>query len=503
MAKTSARKVMASIAAASAFALVISACGSDSNTAAPTTPPTTSAPTTSAGPDTSTAPSGSVEPSGSTEPSGSVEPSGSGSVAPPATDPDWCNTLKTQFPDISGKTVSIYTSIVAPEDKPQIDSYKAFEECSGVTVNYEGSKEFETQLQVRVSSANPPDLAYIPQPGLLKTLVEGTGAVKPAPAGVVANVDKWFGPDWKSYGTVNNIFFAAPLGANVKSFVWYSPKQFAAKGYTVPTTYEELIALSDKIAADGTKPWCVGIESGVATGWPLTDWLEDFMLRVNGPDVYDQWQTHKIPFNDPKVVAALDKVGEIVRNDKYVNAGLGDVASIAATKFQDAGLGIPSGKCFLHRQASFYAANYPAGTDISENGDVFAFYLPAITTDFGKPVLGGGEFVAAFSDRPEVQAFQTYLSSDTWANEKAKATPGGGWLSANKGLDIANLKNPIDALSAQILQDPQATFRFDASDLMPSAVGSDSFFKGMTTWVRDNASSQSVLDTIEASWPAN
>ncbi|AZI59653.1 carbohydrate ABC transporter substrate-binding protein [Nakamurella antarctica] len=491
---TSVRKAL--IAGSAATALLLSACGS-SDTAATPAASSTAAAATSAG-------SSEAMTSEAMTSEAMTDGSAAGSSgAPAATDAAWCDTLKSQFADISGKSVSVYTSIVAPEDKPQIDSYKAFEACTGVKVNYEGSKEFETQLKVRVSSANPPDIAFIPQPGLLKTLVEETGAVKPAPKSVADNVDKWFGKDWKSYGTVNDIFFAAPLGANVKSFVWYSPKVFKEKGYTVPTTYKELIALSDKIVADGKKPWCAGIESGVATGWTLTDWLEDYMLRVNGPDVYDQWISHKIPFNDPKVVAALEKVGEIVRNPAYMNAGIGDVASIAATKFQDGGLGVATGTCFLHRQASFYAANFPAGTKIAEDGDVFAFYLPAISEDFGKPVEGGGEFVAAFSDRPEVQAFQTYLSSDTWANEKAKATPGGGWVSANKGLDVANLTTPIDALSAKILQDPKTVFRFDASDLMPSAVGSDSFFKGMTTWVRDNASSQSVLDTIEASWPAS
>lgn len=483
---TRTRTRLALVAFTSAAALVMSACGSDTPSASPGT----------------TAPASAPSPAAT---SGETSPAATAGSTPAPTGGDWCETLKTQFPDITGKSVSVYTSIVAPEDQPHIDSYKPFEECTGVKVNYEGSKEFETQLKVRAGSGNPPDIAYIPQPGLLQTLVDETGAVKAAPASVAANVDKWFGPDWKKYGTVADTFYAAPIGANVKSFVWYSPKTFKEKGYTVPTTWDELKTLTDKIVADNAadpsvKPWCAGVESGVATGWPLTDWLEDFMLRENGPEVYDQWQNHEIPFNDPKVKTALDKVGEIVRDPKYVNGGFGDVSTIAATKFQEGGLPILKGKCFMHRQASFYAANFPKGTDVSEDGEIFAFYLPAFSDQFGKPVLGGGEFAAAFTDRPEVQAFQTYLSSDVWSNEKAKVSEG-GWLSANKGLDVANVKSPIDKLSVEILQDPDATFRFDASDLMPSAVGSDSFFKGMTTWIRDNAESQTVLDQIESSWP--
>ena len=131
----------------------------------------------------------------------------------------------------------------------------------------------------------------------------------------------------------------------------------------------------------------------------------------------------------------------------------------------------------MHRQASFYANFFPKGTKVEEGGKVFAFYLPTTNEDNGKPVLGGGEFIAAFNDSPEVQAFQTYLSSDTWANEKAKATPSGGWVSANKGLDVNNLVSPIDKLAGEILQDPDAVFRFDGSDLMPGAVGAGSFWK--------------------------
>jgi alpha-glucoside transport system substrate-binding protein len=408
----------------------------------------------------------------------------------------------TDFGDLSGKEINVYTSITAPEDQPQIDSYKLFEGCTGAKVNYEGSKEFEAQLVVRVKSGNPPDIAYVPQPGLLSTLVKDTGKVVAAPDSVSENVDEFFGEDWKNYGTVDGTFYAAPLGANVKSFVWYSPGMFKENGWEVPQTWDDMLALSDKIAASGIKPWCAGIESGEATGWPATDWLEDAVLRDAGADVYDQWVAHEIPFNDQAIVDSLDRVGGILKNDKYVNGGIGDVESIATTAFQEAGLPILDGKCAMHRQASFYAANWPEGTTVAEDGDVFAFYLPTTNEDNGKPVLGGGEFVAAFSDKPEVQAFQTYLSTDTWANEKAKNTPAGGWVSANKGLDINNLVSPIDRLSGETLQDPEAVFRFDGSDQMPGAVGAGTFWKEMTAWITGQ-SSQDALDKIEGSWPSS
>ena len=412
-----------------------------------------------------------------------------------------------QYGDLKGKTVSVYTSIVTPEDTPHIDSYKPFEECTGAKITYEGSKEFEAQLLVKIKSGAAPDIAYIPQPGLLSTIAKDyPDALVEASAGTVANVDKYYSPSWKTYGTVDGTFYAAPLGANVKSFVWYSPKQFEKNGYTVPTTWDELIALSDKILADhgaeGAKPWCAGISSGEATGWPATDWLEDMLLRTSGGDVYDKWLTNEVKFDSPEVKEALAKVGEILKNPDYVNGGYGDVASIATTTFQDGGLPLVEEEplCYMHRQASFYAANWPEGTEVSETGDAFAFYLPGLTAD-KRPLLGGGEFAAAFSDRPEVAAFQAFLASPEWNNSKAKSTPAGGWVSANSGLDPENLASPIDKLAATLLGDTTQEFRFDGSDLMPAAVGQGTFWTEMTSWLAEGKDDAAVLSAIQASWP--
>jgi alpha-glucoside transport system substrate-binding protein len=408
----------------------------------------------------------------------------------------WCD-MKSE---LQGKTVSIYTSIVTPEDASHKASYKPFEDCTGVKINYEGDKDFEKNLPQRAQSGNLPDVAFIPQPGLLQTMVD-TGKAKPASKSVSDEVDKYFGPDWRKYGSVDGTLYAAPLGANVKSYVWYSPKKFKEKGYAVPKTWAEMMTLTEKIAADdpAAKPWCAGFGSGTATGWPGTDWLEDTLLRTAGKEVYDQWVEHKIPFNDPKVLEALGKDAAILKDPKFTNGGYGAPSTIATTTFQDGGQPILKGKCYMHRQASFYASNWPQGTKVAEDGDVWAFYLPGMD-ETSKPVLGGGEFVATFADRPEVKAFAAYLASPDWANAKAKATTGGGWVSANKELDPKNLVSPIDQQSAKILQDPAAVFRFDGSDMMPSAVGAGTFWTEMTNWIKGQ-DDKTTLDNIEKSWP--
>jgi len=286
-------------------------------------------------------------------------------------------------------TVTVFTSILPPEQQKFESAWAQFEKCTGIKVKYEGSDQFEAQLPTRIAGGNAPDIAFIPQPGLLSKLVS-QGGPKAAPDGVSANMDKW-NAQWKAYGTVDGTFYAAPLGSNMKSLVWYSPKVFTAKGYKVPTTWAEMMTLSDKMASDGMKPWCGGIESGGATGWPATDWLEQVVLGTQGGDVYDQWIAHTVKFDSPQITKAMDTVAGWMKNPKYVNAGFGDVKTIATTAFQDAGKPILTGKCGMLQQASFYAAQWPSfkkDAVISDSGDVFAFYLPQQSDSVPTPIVG-------------------------------------------------------------------------------------------------------------------
>ena len=362
----------------------------------------------------------------------------------------------------------------------------------------EGSNQFEALLPVRVKGGNAPDIAIIPQPGLLAQMV-ATGKAVVAPAQTLANVKKYWSSGWQGYGTVNGKFYAAPNSANMKSLVWYSPKQFAKAGYAVPTTWTAMMALADKMAAANQTAFCGGIGSGGATGWPATDWLEEVVVRQFGAQTYADWISHKVKFSDPKIIAAMNTVAAWMQNPKYV----GDVKAIATTTFQSAGLGIPTGSCMMLQQASFYAAQYPAGTDVSKNGDVWAFYLPGINSAVKTPVEGGGEFFAAFSKRAEVQELQNYLSTPQWAlNRIATAGSGGGWLSANAGVPLSAYTNPLDQLSAKYLADKNSTFVFDASDAMPAAVGAGTEWTQLTSWFADGKSTADVAKAIDDSWPA-
>jgi len=403
-----------------------------------------------------------------------------------------------------GETVEIYTTIIEPESTLFEESFVDFEECTGIDIEWNGSQEFEAQIAVRVEGGTAPDLAIFPQPGLLAAFPDDLVAASPA---LESSVDTNYTADWKTYGTVDGTFYAAPLGANLKSFVWYSPKTFADNGWDIPSTWDELLALSDEIAAsdyDGTA-WCAGFGSGDATGWPGTDWMEDLMLRFQSAEVYDQWSgqaDERLAFNAPEVAEVIGEAGKILKNPDYI----GDVASIATTSFSEGGAGIVDGSCAMHRQASFlggilvgdYGATVvgPDATDVE--GGISTFYFPGVSAD-QTPALGGGEFVGAFSDTPATQIVQYYLTTPEWNNAKAAL---GGWFSANLGLDTANVEDPVNKVGVEILQNA-TTFRFDASDVMPAEVGAGSFWREMTAWVAEDKSDQDVLDAIEATWPAS
>ncbi len=398
----------------------------------------------------------------------------------------------------AGKTVEIFNSVIGLENSRYQAALLPFEDCTGITINWNGTNEFESQLGVRVQGGTAPDIAMIPQPGLLQKMV-ATGKVVKAPAQTLANVNKYWSAGWKGYGTVDGTFYAAPNSANNKSLVWYSPKQFKKNGYTVPTTWTAMMALSDKMAAKKQIAWCGGIGSGTATGWPATDWLEEIVLRTQGAKVYADWIAHKVKFTDPQITAAFNQVASWMKNPKYV----GNVSAIATTTFQNAGQGIPTGKCNMLQQASFYASQYPANVKVSPTGDVWAYYLPGINPAVKTPVEGGGEFFAAFNSNAATQEVQNYLSSPQWAIQRIKsAGPSGGWLSANNGVPASTYTNALDALSAKYLSDKKSTFVFDASDAMPAAVGAGSMWTELTNWFTGKSTAD-VAAAIDASWPTN
>ncbi|UFU06955.1 ABC transporter substrate-binding protein [Ruania halotolerans] len=405
-----------------------------------------------------------------------------------------------QYGTFEGETVEISSTISDQEADQLEESWADFVGCTGITIEHNGTNEFESQIFVQVEGGNAPNLAIFPQPGLLQRMQEGDYLV-PAGEAAMDAASANYTEDWLTYGNIDGEQFGIPVMGSVKSYVWYSPSAFEENGYEVPTTWSEMMDLTDQIVADqgegSAKPWCFGIESGGATGWPATDFLEDMVLREAGPDVYDQWVNHEIPFDDPQIVASLERVGEILQNPDYVNGGIGDPRSIATTAWSDAGLQIPEGNCFMFRAASFFEAQLPDDVEVGPDGDVFAFYLPADTAD-EQPLLVAGDYLAAFDDNEATQAVQAYLASPEWANSRVSI---GGVVSPNQGVDPQNASSDVLRLTLELMQDEDAVARFDGSDLMPSSVGAGTFWTEMTSWIDGQVEAEDALTAVEESWP--
>ncbi|MBA3729165.1 MAG: carbohydrate ABC transporter substrate-binding protein [Actinobacteria bacterium] len=368
------------------------------------------------------------------------------------------------------------------------------------TAEIEASADFEEQAQIRVEGGNPPDVIMYPQPGAVLEQAEAGNAIALEDMGFdIAELEATFGSYLLSLGEFEGKHYGIPTNINLKSTVWYAKDDFDAAGYQVPTTFDEMLTLSDQIVADGGTPWCVGFESGGATGWPATDWMEDIMLRTAGPDVYDQWVTHEIPFNDPAVAHAAELLGQVMFTEGYVLGGADQTPSIA---FGDAPLPMfddPPG-CFMHRQANFIIAFFPEDAEAGVDYDSFAF--PAIEQP-GESALFAGELSAVFRDAPEVRDFiERFVSQPVQcAQGESQET---SRISPNIEVGPECYTNPLLAQAAGVLTESLAadTARFDASDLMPSAVGAGSFWTGMVEYMQGGPDAlQGVLDDIEASWP--
>ena len=259
-------------------------------------------------------------------------------------------------------------------------------------------------------------------------------------ATTTSNVSKYWSSAWKTYGTVDGKFYAAPMLANVKGFIWYSPGEVQGVGCEVPKTYDELLDPDqDHPAKTGAAPWCAGFASDDASGWPGTDWIEDLVLRQSGPEVYDQWVAGKVKFTDPQIKDAFDAVGKILLDPAYVNAGFGDVKSINSTAFADVADKVADGTCPMTHQASFLSSNFLTAKTkdgktptIAPDGDVYAFLLPGIK-EGASSVEVGGEFVdGVLRQSKAVQMVQEFMSSPDFANARVKL---GGVISANNGAD--------------------------------------------------------------------
>ena len=379
--------------------------------------------------------------------------------------------------------------------KAEVD---AWAEEKGYTVNYSQTGNFNQLINTRVQGNDAPDVALFPQPGIMQDMAERDALADLSEVVEQDSLDNMV-QGFLEVGQVDGTQYAVPMSINVKSLVFYPKQPFEAAGYEVPQTYDDLVALTEQIQQDGTAPWCFGIESEAATGWPATDWVENLYLINNGADAYNAWVDHETPFNDGTVLETLEQMEALLLAEGRTNGGR---QSIASNNFLTAGNPLfdePPG-CFMYRQGNFVAqaGGFPEEVLADLDNTVGVFPMPGLTAE-DKPVLGGGDLVGIFAkENQAAQELVQFLSSAEFGTTAYAES--GSWISPRTDFDVSLYPSATLADIARIAYE-STEFVFDGSDQMPGEVGSGSFWREMTAWISGGQDPQATLDNIENSWP--
>lgn len=340
-----------------------------------------------------------------------------------------------------------------------------------------------------------------PQPGGLKALA----ADNLVPLDEVIDVSipqSTLVPGWDTLAVVDGKLYGLPVSANQKSLVFYNPSAFEANGYSVPTNDAELVALEAQIIADGAgSPWCAGIESGGATGWPFTDWMEQYVLSLNGPEVYAQWITGEVDFASPEVTAAADLVAARLLAEGQVNGG---GISMATDSFQNTAPlfanGAAEGQCFMLRQGSFIVSFMPDDiqAEMAAGDYTHLDVFPIPTPEGGQAgVIGGGDLAAVFQGHVDQDVAK--VAAFIFSPEVLKYQVATGDLSPHKTFDSSLYPNEMQRKIGEALANA-AVFGFDASDQMPAEVNAE-FWAAGTDFVAGRATWAEAAERIDSKYP--
>lgn len=419
---------------------------------------------------------------------GGASPSPSATSAPPETPAATASAPSGQI----GGEVSVIGTWGGSEQDSFLAMVKPFEEATGIKVKYTGTRDLNAVLTTGVASGILPDLAGLPGPGQMVEYAKA-GALKPLDDILdMAAYEAETSPGLAQLGVVDGKHIGVFIKAAVKGLIWYNPKVYTGGA---PTSWDDLNAKGAAAAAavgGKARTWCVGLESGAASGWPGTDWIEDIVLRQSGPDVYDKWVAGQQKWTSPEIKSAFETFGKAVSAD----AVYGGPNTVLTTNFGDAGNPLfttPPG-CIFHHQASFITDFFKKQGG-AKDGDFDFFPMPDINPAFSGAATGAGDLFGMFNDTPQARALMKYLVT---ADAQAIWVGRGGALSANK--NVTNYPDDVSKRSGQIIANAKV-FRFDGSDLMPDAMN-QAFWKAMLDFTKDQSQLDAILtnlDTVQAS----
>lgn len=380
-----------------------------------------------------------------------------------------------------GQEAEVFTRDIAAE----------FTRRTGIQVLFEGTRDINAVLTSRVQAGNPPDIAILPNPGTMMELAKEGRLVELGATMNMAEFRKNFSQGWIDLGTVNGKLYGLYLKAAIKGLVWYNPRTVAQLGIALPRTWDEMIAVSRRAAAAGIAPWAVGIESGAASGWVGTDWIENIFLRLHGPAKYRDWYEGRLAWTSPEVRRAFEFFGQVVADPAMAHGGKNFILS---TNFGTAHAPLfqRPPRALFHHQASFIQGFIKEQFPELVAGQDFAFFgFPSIDPRFAKSVAGAGDCVVAFRASPQVASFLEFMAS---ADGQRLWAPTGA-LSTNRNVPLSAYADPLTREAAKILNESEIVV-FDASDMMPPAMN-EAFWAGIVSYVSDPGSLGRILADLE------
>jgi len=381
-----------------------------------------------------------------------------------------------------GGSVKVVGSWSGDEQEAFLAMVKPFEERTGITVDYTGTRDLNGLLWEGVAKGHPPDVAGLPGPGQMAEFARH-GSLKNLTTTIdVSQYKANTVPTFIDLGTVDGALVGVFIKATLKGLIWYNPNVYTLDA---PTTWPDLQRDANLARRDDAKTWCLSLGSDATTGWPATDWIEDIVLRQSGPDVYDDWVNGKITWTSPEIKSAFQFFGSVV-SDAY-----GGPAGFIGTDFQDGGNGLFSDppQCVFHHQATFMTTFFESNA-AARKGEYDFFPFPVLDERYANSVTGAGDLFGMFNDTPQARALMEYLltpeAQSIWVSR-------GGALSVNT--QVTNYPDDISSRAAQILTSAER-FRFDASDLMPEQMNA-AFLQGVVDFVRDPSQLDSILQSLD------
>ncbi len=384
-------------------------------------------------------------------------------------------------------------TVLGPWTGQDLDGFWAvvqpFAQRHGVKVVFESTPDVPSILAARIAEGTPPAVAILPGAALVERYARA-GALAPLQHLVdVQRLERQYPAGWLDLVTVEGEIYGLFCRVANESLVWYNPAEFQRRRWTIPQTWGEMVALGDRIAASGLTPWALGLQGRSGNIEPGATWIANLIL-LNGPQTYDRWIRHEIPWTDPAVRQAFLRWGQIVGRPRNLYRGPSGAlpaswADAVDALYQD----MPA--AYLHLEGSFaqtlIARHFPQRT---AGRDYDFFPLPPLRLQEEAPVLASADAVVLFQATPQSEALLRYLAGPeaqaNWARR-------GGFVAPNRELDLGEYPDPLSRRAARQLVEA-GTLRFDALQLLPPAVG-----QALRNAVRDYVANPGRLDAILAS----